>query len=244
MAVPKTIRRALADRSIVGRVCLEAGAGVGNATAGLLEADPAAVYAVTNDADHALEVRERIEDDRAAVLYADLRSIPLPDDSVDVITAHALFNVVPPATAAAIAAELTRVVASGGTLVIDDYAPLSDAEPVRELFAVENAATELADGRPALTFYPADALRRLFAGHGWGHDRTETILEPVPWTADLLEAHADVVREQVADLPPALAAPLVSRADRLVDEIGSREVGSMYSLALHYDGALESSSRG
>ena len=239
MAVPNTIQRALADRSIEGRSCLEAGAGVGNATTGLLEAGAAAVYAITNEGSHARTVRDRIGDDaRASILLADLRSIPLPDDSVDVITAHALFNVVPADAATPIATELTRVVAPGGTLVIDDYAPIAEADPVRRLFAVENAAAELADGRPALTFYPADGLRRLFAGHGWHHDRTETILEPVPWTADLLEAHADVVREYATDLPSELADPLVSRADRLVDEIGSSEVGTMYSLALEYDGSV------
>ncbi|WP_049922433.1 class I SAM-dependent methyltransferase [Halopiger djelfimassiliensis] len=233
MDVPRTVRRALADRTIDGRVCLEAGAGVGNATVGLLEAGAAEVYALTDDAEHARDVRDRVAgDDRGSILRADLRSIPLPDDAVDVVTAHALFNVLPPADAATVAAELTRVVAPGGCLVVDDYAPLPGSSPVRRLFAVENAAAELAAGRPALTFYPVAGLERLFAGYGWRLDRTRTILEPVPWTSDLLEAHADVVRRHTATLPAALAEPLVDRADRLVDEIGSAAVGEMYSLAM------------
>ncbi|SDQ26063.1 class I SAM-dependent methyltransferase [Natronobacterium texcoconense] len=234
MNVPSTVERALADRTVDDRVCLEAGAGVGNTTAGLLEAGAREVHAVTNDPDHASEVRERIDDERAAIHLADLRSIPLSDDSVEVVTAHALCNVVSPSALAPIAEELTRVTAPGGTLVVDDYAPIPDSSPIRDLFAVENAAAELVDAEPALTFYPASGLRRLFAGHGWEHDRTRTILEPVPWTADLLEAHVDVVRDYAADLPDDLAEPLVERADRLVAEIGTEEVGEMYSLAMQY----------
>lgn len=241
MDVPETVERALADRSIEGRVCLEAGAGVGNATAGLLEAGAAEVYAVTNDDDHASDVRDRVRSDgRATVLLADLRSIPLPDDSVEVITAHALFNVLPPRAVDAVVAELTRIAAPGACLVVDDYAPISATSPVRELFAVENAASELATARPALTFYPADGLRRLLAGHGWRHDRTRTILEPVPWTTDHLEAHADVVRDLAADVPAGLADALVDRADRIAAETGSAEVGEMYSLAMTRPGSVES----
>ena len=77
-------------------------------------------------------------------------------------------------------------------------------------------------------------LRRLFAGHGWEHDRIRTILEPVPWTRDLLEAHVDVVRDYAADLPDDLAELLVERADRLVAEIGTEEVGEMCSLAMGF----------
>lgn len=238
MEVPSTVERALADRTIDGRRCLEAGAGVGNTTAGLLEAGAGEVHAVTNDPDHAADVRDRLADgsdgDRATVHLADLRSIPLPDDSVEVVTAHALCNVLAPAQLAVIAAELTRVAAPGATLVVDDYAPLPDSSPVRDLFAVENATAELADADPALTFYPAAGLRRLFRGHGWTHDRTRPILEPVPWTADHLEAHVDVVRDRAANLPDDLAAPLVERAERLAADIGDAEVGEMYSLAMRY----------
>ncbi|SFB68924.1 Methyltransferase domain-containing protein [Halobiforma haloterrestris] len=237
MEAPSTVERALADRTIDGRRCLEAGAGVGNTTAGLLEAGAREVHAVTNDPDHAAAVRDRLADrgdgDRATVHLADLRSIPLPDDSVEVVTAHALCNVLAPAQLESIAGELTRVAAPGATLVVDDYAPIPDS-PVRELFAVENAVAELADGDPALTFYPATGLRRLFTGHGWTHDRTETILEPVPWTSDLLEAHVDVVRDRAAGLPDDLAGPLLDRAERLATDIGDAAVGEMYSLAMRY----------
>lgn len=53
-------------------------------------------------------------------------------------------------------------------------------------------------------------------------------------TAGLLEAHADIVRDRAANLPDDLATPLVERAERLVAEIGTEEVGEMYSLAMRY----------
>lgn len=248
MDVPRTVTTALEDRPIEGAVCLEAGAGVGNTTAGLLANGAARVYAVTDDRTHAETTLERVrsptDDDgnddprrarnRLAVLEADLRAIPLLDDAVEVITAHGLFNVVPPADLDAIVGELTRVAAPGCHLVVDDYAPLPDDAAVRDLFALENAAARLADGEPMLTFYPAAALGRLFAGYGWTVDRHRTLLDPVPWTESHLEAHAAVVRSRVDALPAdsELGAALLERADALVDAIGSESAGEMYSLAL------------
>ncbi|NLV08409.1 methyltransferase domain-containing protein [Halomicrobium mukohataei] len=235
MAVPNTVTAALADRPVEGRRCLEAGAGVGNTTAGLLDAGAERVYAVTNDREHARTTRERVADDtrsdRLAVLDADLRTLALSDDSIDLITAHGLCNVLDPAALSAVAATFRRVAAPGCHLVIDDYAPLSETAAVRELFAVENAASELATGGPALTFYPPDALRRCFVGGGWSFDRERTLLDPVPWTGAHLSAHADVARDHAAAWPGDIGDRLAARADRLATEIGSESVGRMYSLA-------------
>lgn len=113
MDVPDTVATALADRSVAGKRCLEAGAGVGNTTAGLLANGADRVCAVTDDRDHARTTRRRVtavdgSDGRLAVLEADLRSIPLPDQSIDLITAHALCNVLPPAILTRVAEELSR----------------------------------------------------------------------------------------------------------------------------------------
>ena len=239
--VPQTVTAALEDRPVDGATCLEAGAGVGNATAGLLAAGAASVYAVTNDAAHARTVRERVapraaDRDRTAVLRADLRAVPLASDSVEVITAHGLFNVLPPGSLDAVASELTRVAAPGCHLVLDDYEPPPDGAAVRELFAVENAATELARGRPALTFYPAAALRRLFDGYGWTFDRRRTLLAPVPWTASHVAAHAGAARAAAASLPEDLRSALTAEADRLQAAIGEESVGEMYSVAMRLPG--------
>lgn len=242
MDVPLTVRTALADQPVSGAVCLEAGAGVGNATAGLLEAGASRVYAVTNDRDHATTVRERIAGDttdRTAVLEADVRDVPLADNAVDLVTAHGLFNVLSPDSIGTVASELTRVAAPGCRLVIDDYEPLPEAAAVRDLFALENAAVELAHGGPALTFYPASVLRRLFVADGWEFDRERTLLEPVPWTASHLNAHAQEVRAAASTLPSELADYLTAEADRLVAAIGQESTGTMYSLALRLPDSAE-----
>ncbi|MBV0903616.1 class I SAM-dependent methyltransferase [Haloarcula salina] len=232
--VPRTVRTALADRPVRGRVCLEAGAGVGNATAGLLDAGASRVYAVTNDPEHAAAVRERLgrtHPDRLVVVEADLRATPLATDSVDVVTAHGLCNVLDPPALDRVAAELSRVARPDAHLVVDDYAPPPEEAAVSRLFALENAAARLVDGRPLLTFYPADLLAGVFAGHGWAFERRETLLDPVPWTEAHLKAHANEVRDRAAALPSALGDPLEAMADDLVDDIGSERAGEMYSLA-------------
>ena len=234
MGVPETVRAALADQPVAGRTCLEAGAGVGNTTAGLLDAGAWRVYAVTDDADHAATVRERCgDDDRLVVLRGDLRQTPLATDSVDLVTAHALCTVLDPPALADVVGELTRVAAPDCHLVVDDYAPLPADAAMRRLVAVVNAASELADGRPALSFYPSTLLRRLFEGHGWRFDRKTTLLDPVPWTAKHLRAHLVLVEQSTERLPPDLGDPLEQRADRLVDEMEATSVGTMYSLAFH-----------
>jgi len=187
---------------------------------------------VTDDPDHAAVVRDRSDDGRLTVLRADLRVTPLPADSVDLVTAHALFNVLPPAATTAVVAEVTRVARPGADLVVDDYAPIPESAPARRLFAVENAA-ELADGEPALTLYAAAGLRRLFAGHGWRHDRMRTLLDPVPWCGDLVDAHLSVVRETVQGLDGELADELLAEACRRADTA----VGEMYSLAFRLPAA-------
>jgi SAM-dependent methyltransferase len=231
--VPATVEKALANVPVEGRRCLEAGAGAGNATAGLEENGASAVVAVTRDGEHASDVHERFEESPAVTpVQADLRSIPLPDDAVDVVTAHALFNVVAPPDVTAIVRELTRVAAPGAWLVVDDYAPLPPG-PVREMFALEDAAAALADARSAYTFYPEDHLRALFADAGWTHERTANLLDPVPWTPALLDAHADLVSEQAALLRDDVSTPLVERADAIRDRAGDGvETGRMYSLAM------------
>jgi len=234
MNVPETVKTAIEDRQVEGATCLEAGAGVGKMTAALLDAGAKRVYAVTDDTGHAETVRERFgrNCDRLAVIEADLRETPLAADSVDLVTCHALCNVLAPAVLDAVATELTRVAAPGGQLLIDDYDPLPDDAAISDLFAVGNAATELATGDPALSFYPASMLRRLFAGFGWTVEREWTLLDPVPWTEQHVAAHANAAKSAASQLPSVLGAPLRAAADRRASEIGSERAGRMYSLAL------------
>lgn len=233
----ETVAAALADVSVNGRTCLEAGAGAGNATATLRDRGATPVLAVTNDAEHAGTVSARFAgDDGAETLYADLRSVPLPDDAVDLVTAHALFNVVATTEIAAMVAELTRVTAPGGELVVDDYDPLP-AGPVRELFGVANAVGELVGSRPTYTFYSRTHLRRLFEGHGWRHERTKTLLDPVPWDGELLDTHERLTEEDAAALSEGLAESLCERAAAARDRAGDGvDAGKMYSLRFRLPG--------
>jgi SAM-dependent methyltransferase len=259
LEVPETVRTALAPVTVAGETCLEAGAGAGGATLGLLAAGAARVVAVTNDPNHAAAVRDRVttfergrsrtdrsasrsDSDRpdadarpatprATVLYGDLRAVPLADDSVDVITAHALCNVLDPATLANVAAELGRVAAPDARLVVDDYAPRAASGAVAELFAVENAAAWLANGRAAYTFYPATHLVRAFEATGWTCRDEVTLLEPVPWTPELLDAHVEAARETAAALEGPLRESLRARAAAVRGRIdGTVHCGRMYSL--------------
>lgn len=235
MAIPSTVERAIEDVPVAGARCLEAGAGAGNMTAALREAGADSVVSVTNDRDHALDVRDRFDRAPPGVLEADLRSTPLAEDSVSVVTAHALFNVLAPAAVPAIVDELTRVARDGAWLVVDDYAPIPH-DGLRALFAAENAAAELADGRPALTFYPAAHLRGCFAARGWRLVGEQSLLEPVPWTADLLDAHADLARESAATLEASTADALRAETRRRREQLGDGvDTGRMYSLAFRLE---------
>jgi len=113
--VPGTVEAALEDRPVAGATCLEAGAGADNATAGLLEAGGDRVYAVAIDPEHATLVRERVAgtgeewmndgdertgdgEERTLIGRADIRALPIADDAADIVTAHGLFNVLPPSS--------------------------------------------------------------------------------------------------------------------------------------------------
>ncbi|MFB6079270.1 MAG: class I SAM-dependent methyltransferase [Halarchaeum sp.] len=229
--VPTTVRAALADQPVAGATCLEAGAGVGNTTEGLLAAGAERVYAVTDDPTHARATRERADDARAAVVCADVRAMPLPDDSTELITAHALCNVLSPAALDDALAEISRVAAPGARLVVDDYDPLPADARMREVVALANAASELASGESALTFYPARHLRRCCEGWGWTVERETTLLEPVPWTPAHVRAHRDSAREALADESNAAAAAVRDALDDLDPTRISGDAGRMYSLA-------------
>ncbi|GGL24706.1 hypothetical protein GCM10009037_05310 [Halarchaeum grantii] len=230
--VPSTVRAALADQPVSGAVCLEAGAGVGNTTVGLLDAGAERVYAITDDAAHARTTRERVGvDERAAVLEADLCATPLPADSVDLVTAHGLCNVLAPAALDAVLAEFARVAAPGARLLVNDYDPLPTGARMRDVVAVENAAHELAFGEAALTFYPARHLRRLCEGWGWAFERERTLLEPVPWTSQHVRAHLGAARDAARALDGGVAAGLREDVARLDADVESEDAGRMYGLA-------------
>jgi SAM-dependent methyltransferase len=233
---PETVTTALDGVPVAGRRCLEAGAGAGNATAALRNRGAGHVAAVTDDPDHAGVVADRFAGDGDVTsLRADLRALPVADDAVGVVTAHALFNVLPTTDASAVVRELTRVAEPGAWAVVDDYGPIPD-DAVRALFGVANAVGELDDGRPTFTYYPSDHLRALFEAQGWTARWRRTLLDPVPWSGELLDTHVDLLTERAAGLPDGLDDPLAERAGAVREALGeSGETGEMYSLALRLE---------
>lgn len=237
MKLPRTVLTALADQPVDGRRCLEAGAGVGAMSEALLDAGAQLVYAVTNERKDAVTTRRRVEaHDRLEPLEADLRALPLPPSSVDLITAHGLCNLLDPMELEAVTTEFNRIARPDCRLVVDDYDPLPREAEIRRLFAIENAAAALANGESALTFYPSSVLKRQFSDLGWTFDRELTLLEPVPWTHDHLAAHAGVVEQLAAEIASPLDDQLCSRARQLVSAIEQEDAGRMYSLAFSLPG--------
>ena len=102
---------------------LDVGCGSGALTATILErADPAAVHAVDPSAAFVEAARGRIHDARASFAVADAASLPLDDDSVDVVASGLVLNFIPDLTAAL--REIRRVAAPGATVAayVWDYA--------------------------------------------------------------------------------------------------------------------------
>lgn len=230
---PETVRDALADQPISGATCLEAGAGGGNMALALREAGADRVLAVTDDRGHARDAQARVAGDVIDVIEADLTATPVATNSVDIVTAHALFNVLDPATAIRVARECTRVARPGARLIVDDYAPLPDGAAC-QLFDLEEAASRVAGRGSAYDFYPADHLATLFTGLGWDHRQTETLLEPLPWSDELLASHAALAREAADAVGGDLGQALRGRAASIMDSVGEldHEGGRMYNLIL------------
>ncbi|MFB6103590.1 MAG: methyltransferase domain-containing protein [Halobacteriaceae archaeon] len=229
--LPETVTTAIEDVPVGGATCLDAGAGTGNMALALAAAGADQVVTVTDDREHATGVRERVAGDPVDVLEADLRATPVRDGVAEVVTAHALFNVLEPAAAHEVVGELARIAGAEAHLVVVDYAPLPEGV-VADLFALENAVATLRDGVPAYTFYPSAMLAAVFGAHGFEHVGTETLLDPVPWSRELLAEHADLAREGAATLDeplgPALEAEVAAVEARIPE--GGVDAGQYYAL--------------
>ncbi|MFB6104274.1 MAG: class I SAM-dependent methyltransferase [Halobacteriaceae archaeon] len=212
MATP--VAAAVDPVEVTDRVCLDVGAGHGDSTAALLEAGAAHVVSVDHDPARVQALATRFEE-RCTPLLADLRCLPIASASVEVVLAHAVCNQFEPAALWRVAAELARVATSGATLVVDDYDPLPTDAAIRPVFALEDAATYLAMGRPAQTFYPPALVAAILVAHGWTHLAETTLLDPVPWTDAHRRAHEQAVRDAAAPLSP----PLQSAIETVLEDL-------------------------
>jgi SAM-dependent methyltransferase len=104
----------------LGDDVLEIGAGPGKTT-DLLRARAAHLTAVELDDDLAAQLTARMEGTNVEVLHADASALPLPDDRFSGAVAFTMLHHVPTAELQdQIFAELARVVAPGGTVVLSD----------------------------------------------------------------------------------------------------------------------------
>lgn len=71
-----------------------------------------------------------------------------------------------------------------------------------------------------------------FVGNGWEFDRERILLDPVSWTANHVDAHAEAARLTAARLSSGLGGTLASEIERTAASIGEESAGRMYSVAL------------
>jgi SAM-dependent methyltransferase len=151
-----------------GRTWLDVGCGTGALTASVLAAaDPTGIVGVDPSEPFLTTAKGRIADTRASFRAGDARSLPLPDDHVDVVVSGLALNFVPdPARAAA---EIVRVTRPGGMAAayVWDYA--GGMAMMRHFWDaaadLDPAAAELDEG-PRFPLCRPEALRQLWVDAG------------------------------------------------------------------------------
>lgn len=106
--------------------------------------------------------RERVGKEAAAYVSAPAEKLPLPDNSVDVLTSVYLFHELPPKIRREVAREFARVVRPGGSYVHVDSIQYGDTEMDIMLEGFPRAVHE-----PYYDGYCREDLAALFAEAGW-----------------------------------------------------------------------------
>jgi len=233
------------DVNVEGSICLEAGTGAGNMTRYLVQRGAKLVYSISNNQEHLDYARSKLSDEeakRVRFINADLRRLNfLSDNTIDLITAHMLINVVPAVELFLIFKELTRVAKKGALIVINDYNPLSSyitkrSRLVEELFRIENAISYLVEGKPALVWYPSEYITDLLQLSGWKLESVRLLYHKTPWERELLQEHLEVIKETCIKLNDENTRKnFLQQALEILNKIGEKEViyaGSIYSIKM------------
>ncbi len=151
-----------------GRRWLDVGCGTGALTETVLAlAEPATVHGVDRSEAYLELARRRLNDPRANFEVGDAQSLPVPDDSYDVVVSGLVLNFV--ADQAKAAREMTRAAVGGGMVAayVWDYA--GEMQLMRYFWdaaaELDEAATELDEGRRFPLCKPGP-LRALFEEAG------------------------------------------------------------------------------
>jgi SAM-dependent methyltransferase len=213
-----------------GRHVLDVGCGSGNAS--VLAALRGARVTGVDPAERLREVAAGSARDRglaATFLPGEAADLPLPDGSAD--AAVSVFGVIFAPDAAAAAAELARVTAEDGCIVLSAWlpeGPLHDANDVpRRAVATALGQRDVPRGFP---WHDADAVSALFARHGFA---TAFARHRVALTAPSLDAFMDVNGRH----PLALAARDVLEARGAADGV-RRRIRAVYDAANENPGAF------
>ncbi|GEM_PF-1134472 len=240
---PKASQLSMDGVQVKDLTCLEAGTGAGNMTCYLVEKGAKLVYSISNNQEHLAYARKRLSSDekkRVKFIKADLRKLDfLPYETIDLITAHMLINVVSPVDLFSIFKELSRVAKKGALMIINDYNPISSYQTershiVEELFRIENAICYLVEGEPALVWYPSEYITDLLQLLNWKVESVKLMYPKTPWEKDLLQEHIEEIKKTCAKINDLdLRKNFSHNAVEIFNKIGKDEViyaGSIYSV--------------
>ena len=229
--------------NIKGLICLEAGTGAGHMTCYLAKRGAKLVYSISNNQEHLDCARKELPKKyikNVRFIKADLRRLDfLEDETIDLITAHMLVNVVTPVDVFLIFKELTRVAKNNALIVVNDYNPLSSYQTershiVEELFRIENAVYYLTNGKPALVWYPSEYIADLLKLLGWRIETIELMYDKTPWEKELLEEHLEVIENECKKLRNEnLRREMLSQATEILNQVDEDETiyaGTIYSI--------------
>lgn len=171
---------------------LDVGCGTGNAA--LLAAARGADVIAVDPSSRLLEVAQRRSAD--AGLSIDFRqgsaaALPVDDASVDV--ALSVFAVIFAPDPAAAAADIARVVAARGRLVMTAWTPEGAFAETNQLTArIIRDTLALPDPPPPFPWFQNETVAELFSPHGF---TVQTTVHPIEFTADSPEAGYDLGKE-------------------------------------------------
>jgi len=165
-----------------GSRILDVGCGTGRLLWQLARAQPGArLTGVDLSEAYLNHARQRLDPRRVELVSGNAERLPFADDSFDAVVSVFMFHELPRHVRRTVFGELCRVLAPGGTLVIQDSAQLHDSPELAPL--LEQFPRDLHE--PFFSDYVADPLEALFEGH----DLEIEGVEPV-FVAKLLCARA------------------------------------------------------
>ena len=202
-----------------GERVVDVGCGTGNAA--LLAALRGAHVTGVDPAARLLEVA-RARADKSGVsatfVQGDAASIPLPTASADVVIS--VFGVIFAPDAAAAAAEMARVTAPGGRIILTAWVPAGAINDCVGVFQkAVAAAIGLPPGPPPFAWHDQSALASLFEPHGFSVTvEQEQLAITAPSARDYLEV-------QGRDHPMSVAGQALLESRGELEGLGERALG-------------------